>query len=368
MIISEAWRIFKRNIHIKFNGIEKFTGTDTEICNNIIKSCYNPEKKYFQVSPGKKSNYAEFYSRDFGWCSESLINLGYEKEVINTLDYAFSIYQKNHGITVAIDPNGKPFNFPNIYSPDSVAYMFRSLRIAKNKDLIIRYAKFLNDEAKRFKKICIDESGMIMKKHFSGMRDYAIIEGSCYDMIMACMLDDEINNLNNFMKREVIKNPFNGFDLKKNLIKRFWNGKYFEDYHNVVYGHTNIYPYFLDIIKDKKMIQSSLKAIHEAGLNNPIPLKYESKNDHSKFIWNEIFVSGWEKHTSWTMLGMAYIDVLSRIDKNKAGEHFKQYKALIEKNGFIEVYDGVTPYSSPFYTTETRMIWAVMYIDLKKNL
>lgn len=364
ILIREAWRIFKRNIKVKFSGLEKFSGNDEEICKKIVDSCWNG--KYFSTCP-KGGNYG-FYSRDFGWCIQSLINLGYGKEVNKTLEYVLNIFEKNNGICVSINPSGEPFNFPNIYSPDSVAYIFRSLRINGNKRIIEKHQKFLNSEVKRFKEICIDDSGMIKKKHFSGMRDYAIVEGSCYDMIMACMLDDEINNINKFMKKKIITNPFKGFDLKSNLKKNFWNGKFFYDYEDAVYGHNNIYPYFLEIIKDKKMIKSSIKSVHESGLDKPIPLKYESNNTHTEFIWQELFVSGWEKHTSWTMLGMAYIDVLSKIDKRKSKEKLEQYKQLIEQYGFVEVYDGLKPYQSLFYASETRMLWAAMYLNLKKNL
>jgi hypothetical protein len=234
--------------------------------------------------------------------------------------------------------------------------------------LIETYQKLLNSEANKFKYLCIDYSGIIKKKQFSGMRDYAIVKGSCYDMIMACMLDDEINNINKIMKREIIKNPFKNMDLKSNLKKHFWNDKYFYDYKDAVYGHNNIYPYFLDVIRDDRMLKLSIKSIHEAQLDYPIPLKYESNNKHAKFIWHEIFVSGWEKHTSWTMLGMAYIDVLSRIDKKKAKLCIEQYKKLIEQYGFVEVYNGIKPYQSLFYASETRMLWASMYLDLKKRL
>lgn len=356
--------MFKRNIKVKFSGFEKFSGTDEEICKNIVDSCWNG--KYFSTCP--KGGHYGFYSRDFGWCTQSLINIGYKKEVDKTLYYALNIFEKKDGIFVSINPSGVPFNFPNIYSPDSVAYIFRSLRINGNKKLIEKHKGFLNSEAKRFKEKCVDDSGMIKKKHFSGMRDYAIIKESCYDMIMACMLDDEIRKINKLMKREIIKNPFSKFNLKKTLIDNFWDRKGFYDYKDAAYGHNNIYPYFLEVITDKKMATLSIRTIHESELDYPIPLKYESNNKHAKFIWQELFVSGWEKHTSWTMLGMAYIDVLSIIDKDKARKCMEQYKELIEKYGFVEVYDGLKPYQSLFYASETRMLWASMYLDLKKRL
>lgn len=364
ILIREGWRIFKRNIKVKFSGFEKVNGTDEEICKSIVDSCWTG--KYFSTCP--KNGHYGFYCRDFGWCIQSLINLGYKKEVDKTLEYALCIFEKHNRIFVSINPSGEPFNFPNIYSPDSVAYTFRSLRINGNKKLIEKYQKFLNSEANKFKDMCIDDSGIIKKEHFSGMRDYAVVKGSCYDMIMACMLDDEINRINKLMKRELIENPFKEFDLKKNLKDKFWDRDGFYDYKDSVYGHNNVYPYFLNVINEKDMLKMSIKKVQTAKLDNPLPLKYESNNKHAKFIWQEIFVSGWEKHTSWAMLGMAYIDVLSRIDKKRAKECLLQYKKLIEQYGFVEVYNGLKPYQSLFYASETRMIWASMYLDLKKRL
>lgn len=362
--LLEGLRIFKRNIKVKLFGFEKFIGTDEEICKKIIDECWNGI--YFSTTP-KGGNYS-FYSRDFGWCIDSLINLGYKKEVNKTLEYVMNVFEKNNGIYVSINSRGKPFNFPNKYSPDSVAYIFRSLRINKNKKLILRYRKFLNKEAKKFREICLTNEGMIKKEHFSGMRDYAIIKGSCYDMIMACMLDDEINKINRIFNREIIKNPFKSFNLKKILIENFWKDGFYEVTNNEFYGHNNVYPFFLQTFKNKKMLKKSLLLIQRKSLNNPIPLKYESENSKTKFIWQDMFVSGWEKKTCWTMLGMAYIDILSSIDKNKAKKHIMQYKELIEKNGFVEVYDELKPYSSFFYSSETKMLWASMYLYLKKKL
>ena len=358
IIISEGLRMFTRNIRVKFSGIEKYNGNDEEICKKIVEDAYNKEKKHYQVSV---QNYPEFYSRDFGWIIQSLINLGHKKRVVDTLKYALKIYENNDGITVAISPSEKPFDFPDIYSPDSVTYLFRSLRIAESKPLILKYKDFLNQEIKRFEDTVIDKTkGIVVMKNFSGMRDYAIRESSCYDMIMACMLDQEIDKINVLMKKEVLRNHLKKYSLKNNLIKYYWTGSYFKDalHDNELSGHCNVYPYWLEIITDKKMLESSIKEIEKRRLHEPFPLKYG--NIEKKFLWHEFFVKGWEKESVWGMLGMAYIDIVSRIDKKKALSYLEQYKKkVLENNGFIEVYDhkGIY-YRSAFYTTDSSMSWA----------
>lgn len=366
VIISEGLRIFKRNIRIKFYGFEKVLGTDEEICKKIIDSCWNG--KYFSTCP-KGGNYA-FYSRDFGMCCESLINLGYEDKVHKTLRYAMEIFKNNNGIYVSINPSGVPFNFPNMYSPDSTAYFFRSLRIAKAKSLILENKEFLNSEIKKFENIVIDQKkGIVKEEHFSGMRDHVIVKRSCYDMIMSCMLLNEIEIINKMMKKDILDNTLKKYSLKKNFIKYYWKG-YFKNSitDDSITGHCNIFPYKFNIIENRGMLKQSIRKIKNARLDKPFPLKYESTSKQ-KFVWQEFFVKGWESDTIWTFLAMPYIDILSRIDKKKAKDHLNQYKLLIEENGFVEVYDtNRRPYHSFFYSTETRMLWAAMYLDLKQKL
>ena len=265
-LIKEGLRIFSRSIKISFSGFAKYSGNDEQICNNIVSKCYNKEKQFFQASLG---NYPEFYSRDFGMCTASLIKLGYRDKIIKTLEYALSHYSRNQ-ITVLITPEDKPINFPSIDSPDSVAYLFRSLRIAKAENLVIKYKNFLNSEIKRFEEII--ENGIIKYEHYSGMRDHAIVKSSCYDMIMACMLCDEIEKINKLVNKKVLDNRLKKYDLKKNLIKHYWNGRYFKNSINddSFVAHNNVFPYWLDVINDKKMLSSSMNEIQRNDLRKEL--------------------------------------------------------------------------------------------------
>jgi len=366
-LLREGLRIFSRKINVNANGWKKYPGNDKEICKEIINRCYDSKNRYFRTSVG---NYTFFYARDFGWCTEPLINLGYKKEVDSTLKYALKIYEKDGQITVAINDKKKAFNFPEIYSPDSVAYIFRSLRIAKSRRLIEKYSKFLNVQVKEFEREVLKDDGMLLARNFSGMRDYIRETRLCYDMTMACMLCDEINRINDMMGHTVIDNVLKKHNLKSKLLKNYWNGKYFIDGPNDKYcsGHANTYPYYLDVISDRKMLKSSIKSMQDANLDKPFPLKYGySKN--TKFIWLNIFAKDWEKDTMWAMLGMAYINIIMRVDKDKAALHIEQYKKNILNNHcFIEVYSGFGPYKSSFYAADDSMLWASMYLDLKNKL
>jgi len=348
ILLKEAFRIFSRNIKTKIKGLEIYSGNDEEICKSIINSCYDSKNKYFQASAG---NYKAFYARDFGWCIESLMRLGYAKEIHNTLEYALNRYSQYSGISVAISCEGIPYNFPNVYSADSTAYMFRCLRISKSKDIILKHRKFLNKEIAKFEENVIDkDSGMVKSEVFSGMRDHVMCKASGYDMIMACMLCNEIDSINKSMGDGFLNNTLKNYDLEHKLIKHYWTGKYFRDGigKELCSGHTNVYPYYLRIINDRNMLKSSIKSIQENMLDKPFPLKYGYDNT-TKFIALEFFTRDWEKDTVWALL---------------------KYKRNIEKyKGFTELYTNKgTPYKSLFYSSDNSMLWASMYLDLKHRL
>jgi hypothetical protein len=366
-IIREAMHILSRNITVKIHGLTRYEGNDEEICKQIIDECYDKKNKYFRASNG---NYKLFYARDFGWCVQSLINLGYSTEVDDTLKYAMNIYSRHNKITVAINNRGTPFNFPEAYSPDSVAYMYRSLRIAKAKGIILEHKKFLNKQLLVFEKKVLNKRGIRGKIHFSGMRDHIRAFRLCYDMIMACMLCDEVDRINHTIGKKTIDNVLTKYNLKDKLIKQYWGGKSFDDGLHDKYcsGHTNTYPYYLDIITDKNKLILSIKSIQKENLDKPFPLQY-GYSRKTKFIWQDMFAHNWEKNTVWAMLGLAYIDIVSRTDKKMAREYMEEYHRLILRNRcFVEVYSGYEPYTSPFFTSDDSMLWASMYLDLKKRL
>ena len=98
---SEVMRMFLRKLKVKFKGINRYKGNDESICAQIIRDCYNRDKNYFMVSNG---HFCEFYARDFGWCTQALLSLGYRREVLNTLDYALSRCKSYGRIEQAISP------------------------------------------------------------------------------------------------------------------------------------------------------------------------------------------------------------------------------------------------------------------------
>ena len=366
LYLSEAFRIFLRNLRVKFRGLNRYRGSDENICARIIKDCYKQE--YFAVSMG---NFPEFYARDFGWCTQALLGLGYRKEVINTLDHALRIYKRHGRVEQSISPKGRVFTFPyNRYSPDALAFLIRSMRLAKADKLVKKYKGFLNQEIKRYFKLVIDqETGLVRKdKHFSSIKDYAVRQSSCYDNVMTGMLAQDLKKL------KQLDNPFAKYDYKKLLIDNFWTGNYFlEDLSGIraVCGDANVLPFWSRLVTDKNMLEKAVNSIRRQGLDKPFPLKYTSgRLKEHKMIFLEAFTGDYERDVVWAHLGMMYIQIVGMLDRGLAKKHLWMYKKQIEKHRtFLEVYNKHgKPFSTIFYYADEAMLWCSNYLYLKKKI
>jgi len=310
-------------------------------------------------------HFHEFWARDFGFCVDSLLKLGYTAKVKRTLAYALKKYSEHGKITTAINPQGIAFDFPDVYSPDSVAFLFYALQKANSGYLIEKYKDFLNREIKRFYLTVLDKStGLVKRKtHFSALRDYYIRDSSCYDNTMVALLAETLKKI------KVLDNPFKKFDFKKIIKNTFWTGSYFLDDlsgKKHVAGDANIFPFWLGIFDDSKMLSSAIQAMQDAGLDKPFPLKYVSGNPKEKKIFIEFLVSDWERNCIWPHLGPMFISLVKKIDEYEANTYFLSYKHLIQKNrNFYELYtpDG-KPYKSLFYMADESVIWCANYLTI----
>lgn len=357
--LKEGARIFKKSLKRRFFGIKKYKGDAEQICRQIIKDCWNG--LYFQASSG---HFCEFYTRDFGFCVEALLKLRYKNEVKKTLEYALNIFEKNRKITTTISPKNSPFDFP-YYAVDSVPYLIRSLRILDDKTLIMKYRAFLNKEIKKFCGIVFDKEKGLVKENacFSSMKDYSVRKSSCYDNVMVAMLNNELKKI------KILENPFKKYDFKKIIRNNFWNGSYFLDDlsgSNYVASDANVFPFWGNVFDDEKMLKSSIKAIQKQGLDKPFPLKYTCNASKLKMINAEFFVPGYERSSIWMHMGPLFIDLVKKINKNKAEDYIQQYRSLIEKHkNYLEVFDADgKPYKTMFYYSDEGMLWAANFLEL----
>ncbi|MBS3165707.1 hypothetical protein J4444_01165 [Candidatus Woesearchaeota archaeon] len=353
--ITEAPRIFFSSLKHRISP-KKYSGTADEICQQIVKDCWNG--KYFQTST---SNFAQFWSRDFGWCTKSLLELGYKEEVHKTLRYALNRFKQSGKITTTITPMGKPFNFP-CSAVDSLPWFIHSILISKFP--YYDHRNFLNKEVQKFFDQFINpQTGLVNPElHVSSMKDYAIRKSSCYDNTMVALLARDLKILK-------LHNPFEHFNYPDILKRHFWNGRYFYDdlsKQDYVAGDANLFPFALGIINDTEMLQSAMNEIQNAGLDTPFPLKYTRSRQNVNFIWQEIFSRNYESNAIWMHMGPLYVKLLGQVDKEKTQQLISKYTEIIEHyKGFLEVFDKEGyPFKTPFYHSDRAMLWAANYLTL----
>lgn len=354
-------KMFKRRAF--FKGFKKFSGNDKEICKQIVAQCFNGT--YFQTSQG---HFNIFYLRDFAFCIESLIKLGYADEVCKTLEYALHCYATNKKLATTISSDGKPFDVFT-YAVDSLPLLFHSLFIlekheaGKGKEFVEIYKPWLELEIKKFFDLVIDPSTGLIKRnnHFSSIKDHAKRSVSCYDVCMCGLLSVHLD----FFE---LANPLKNFKYPTLIKEYFWKNDHFVDSlgSNVISGDANVFPYWTGLITDKKMINWSIAAIQQEGLDKPFPLKYTQSNEGNFLFPLSLFAGNYEGNSVWMHLGLCYLDVVEKVDKQFQKQYLQTYKKQIEKHKtFLEVFDTEgKAYNTLFYIADEGMLWAAKYLAL----
>ncbi len=352
-LLSEAWKMFSRRIAVARYGIKRYPGTAEEICTQITKDCWNAT--FFQTSCG---HFSLFYMRDFGMCVEALIKQGYKKEVEKTLQFALTVYSRENKCTTTISKSGKGFDVFS-YAPDTLAFLLYSLRIAHADELVEIYKPFLEKEIAYFTQTVVDDSGIVKKGNFSSLKDNAKRSQTCYDSCCIAVVAREATllKLNNTLNK----------DYEKILKEKFWTGTYFKESLDTNYpsGDANVFPYWFKLFTDKKMIQTSIKAMQQENLDKPFPLKYTNHVPQNFFLPLKFVAQNYEGNTIWLHLGLCYIDVVEKINKTLAKQYKDKYKKVIEKHKtFFEVFNpDATPYKTLFYYADEGMLWASKLLE-----
>jgi len=361
--IPLALKMFARKIKISINGFKQYPGSAEEICEQVVKDCWNG--KYFAGSAG---HFSQFWLRDFCFSAEALAYLGYEKEVRQTLDWALGVYEKHNKITTTIFENEKPVNIFS-ESAESLPYIINtSKRFAP--DLLKKYKKFLSLKINNYYIEFIDhKTGLIRQDiDFSGMKDAFKRKSACVDNCMVAMMASDLKKIRN------LPNPFSEYDYEKLIKENFWTGKFFKDDlsgDDYLAGDANVIPFSTETIKDTGTLEQCIKAIQENELDKPFPLKYAVDYiEWKQRTLSNVFTSNYEGDTIWMNIGVLYIAQVAKANKQLARKYLKNYTRLIESHkNYLELFNpNGSVYKTLFYHADEGMIWAAIYLKLKKDL
>jgi len=252
LIAAEGLRLSFTSTKNRIIRPKKYSGNVEKICRDIILDCFDKKKGYFRVSP---NNFRQFYARDFGMCCESLLKLGYRKEVRQTILYAMDIYSKENKITTQITPFGKAVDFPS-HTPESASYMLNSIILLNEEEIIRKYKYFFEQIAETIYNQDIDKSTGLLRKYrnFSSMKDYALRKSDCYNN---CLLALFSRNL----KKIGIKSPLTKYNYLNEIKRNFLKKDYFlEDLSgkDIFASDANIFPFWTKLFnaKNKDILQS----------------------------------------------------------------------------------------------------------------
>lgn len=365
-LIKEGLKIGLRDLKIKLKGYPSFGKTAEEICEETVSRCLGGE--FINAGLGHFQNP---WVRDMGIFADSIVKEGYEKELKKSLRNSLNTFEEFGKTTTSI-LGGCPVDIYGLGS-DTLPFILHTGLVTKNYNLLEKHEKLLNKEIKRFFNRAFDQNLGLVKKdiYLSGAKDCIRRFSSTYNNTMVAWLKRLIGRAQD--RGIDLPNPFKGFQIKERMRRELWEGSYFKEdlKGNYISSDANIFPFYLDIFKNKEMEKSAISSMQEEGLNKPFPIKYSKERKGGRELGLvRLFTPNYQGNTIWTQMGLCYIDILSEIDESKAKEDLKKIKSKIEEHGVVlEVFkpDG-SPYSTPFYSSDYGMIWAVHFLQLSKKL
>src|SRR3989344_5873454 len=141
--LEESGRMVVRAARVRLDGFRQYPGDAREICSRVVRDCWNGA--YLQTSTG---HFTSFFSRDFGICAPHFMKLGYQKEVLRTLEHVMQRYLAAGRIATTVTPSGRVVDI-YAYGPDSLAFLLHSLRVADAQDIVAFHREFLEKGNKR---------------------------------------------------------------------------------------------------------------------------------------------------------------------------------------------------------------------------
>ena len=362
ILLREGMKMLKRRRNKK--DFHRFQGEPRDICYKIAEQCWNG--RYFSASLG---HFSSFYMRDFGMSVEALLHMGYGSQVNKNLEYILRVHKKHNAVTTTITDEGHPVDIFH-YGSDSLPYLIRSLRIARQYPLIREYHDFLEKKVQEYYDTIFDEEKQIVKENInlSTMKDNFNRKSSLYANCFAAMLSMELLKLKE--NKIYIHNPFFKWNYKKVIKDRFWVGTHFLDdisQHHYIAADANTIPFFFDIYEDKNMLHSAIHTLIGEKLDIPIPAKYTRKPIKEKENQLTSFLApNYQGDTCWTNLGLMYMTVVGKSNRLMLKKYIDHYLEIIEEHGnLLEVFDSRgKPYMTRFYKCDEGMLWSSMFFQL----
>lgn len=352
--IYAGFRMFRRRLRVSKKGTRRYTGIASQMCNQIVDDCWNGT--YLSTSTG---HFSGFYIRDFGWVVQALVDNGFGREAIQTIEYALKQYESQR-LTTTISPKGHCFDVFT-YAPDSLAWLLYTLRVVNRPKIVETYRSFLQDEITKFQTLCLDEdTGLITtKKYFSSIKDHAKRYSATYDNWMYALIAREAKTLG----FQGLPSPTS---IVSAIIKSRWTGSFFcDDAKSQQFSaDANVFPFWLGLLRDSQKWNSIVKTITTRSIDNPVGLAYGSTDSH-KHNFAHRLAENYEGTARWMHLGLLYLDTLRMQSSKNYTTVLEKTKSFISRDrNVLEVYNTYgSLFKTMFYQADEGMIWAAILLD-----
>jgi hypothetical protein len=355
----EGWRLLVANLKRKRTGSRRYPGSAEDICEQIVRRCFDPARRYFRTSP---SSYPEFWARDFGRCVPALLALGFEREVGDTYRYALQHYEHAGHFALVVMPGGRLLDFPG-YSPDGLAFFLHGLAQLADRALVDRHRAFLVREIARFSDLVVDPATGLVRRGvcYSEAQDYAIRDSSCYSNSVCYLLQQQLDTLG-------LPNPFARHDYRGLLLDRFWAGDHFLDdlsRPDWPSGDAQVLPFWTRLFGTdgdaRSRWETVLRWMDDQGLNAPLPCRYGVAGTNGRRMHVLHRFNPWQRDTVWTCLGLHFLEVARDLEHPRFEVGLEQYRLLVERLGcFPEALEPERAqlYEGALVIAEDSMLWA----------
>ncbi|HET6145914.1 MAG TPA: hypothetical protein VFH68_00155 [Polyangia bacterium] len=364
-MIAAGFNVAARSLWRGLRGWKRYQGDAEAICRAVIDDCWTGD--YLAGSAG---HFRQFWTRDLAMCTPSLCRLGYRDRVVASWDWGLQRFERAGRITTTIFYKRFPRDV-YAYACDSLPMTLFALREAGATHLIARHRELLQREINRFYEVVFDpDLGLARTSgYFSGPRDCMTGRSTVFANTMIALLGQVLDG------QSLLSNPFAGHDMRGQLLRHHWTGRYFRDSlcRELPSGDANVWPFFFGIFDgsphDAAMRRSAFATLEERGFTDPVPLRYfERRMPDSELPIPKLFTPNYQGDPSWTQLGAVYMHELGKVDRAKMLAHRARMAGFIERDrNYLELY---TPDGKPYigrariYHCDEGMIWGALFLDL----
>ncbi|MBN2498513.1 MAG: hypothetical protein JXR96_28235 [Deltaproteobacteria bacterium] len=343
----------------KLLGRQRYAGRAPEICEQVVRACFDSGRRFFRASP---RGWSGFRVRDFGRVAPALLELGFEAEVGDSLRYALKRYERAGRFALVISPFGREVFDVRAYAPDGFALLLRALHGLRDGQLVERHRPWLERETWRFFRLVVDPSTGLVRERvpFSEARGLAGRSSSCYSNAMCYLVQQELDALR-------LPNPLAAYDYGQLVRKRFLIGDRFRDEMGrapTPSGDAAIMPFWTGLMgegaRTRGLFERVLARLDADGLTRPYPARYGGSGASRRPGFFERFDPDL-RDAVWTSLGLQLLETTERLLPERHELELARYVRMVERLGcFPDVLDARSgdPYSGPFYQAEDSVIWA----------